>query len=148
MPQMNDLATQPTLPPIHDVRRQRVVLDADLAARYGVATKVFNPAVRRNTVQFPDNFAFQPTNEDVANLKSQNVTSMSSARGRHRGYLPWAFTKHGAILAACSNVSPSTTANSSNMRRAPGRHRKAAAFARCLATAAARAHQTAHRLQP
>jgi hypothetical protein len=105
----------PGLPPIHTVRGQRVVLDSDLAALYEVQVKVFNQTIQRNAERFPVGFAFQLTREEVANLKSQIVTSSleahpalrsqivtlkSSSRGQHRKYLPWAFTEHGAIMAA------------------------------------------------
>ena len=111
----------PTLPPIHTVRGRRIVLDSDLAALYGVPTKVFNQTIRRNANRFPADFLFQITEEEFANLKSQFVTSKpggaerlrsqivtleTDGRGRHRKYLPWAFTEHGAIMAATILRSP------------------------------------------
>jgi hypothetical protein len=111
----------PTLPPIHTVRGRRIVLDSDLAALYEVPTKVFNQTIRRNADRFPVDFLFQLTEEEFANLKSQIATSSSEApqglrsqfvtletdgRGRHRKYLPWAFTEHGAIMAATILRSP------------------------------------------
>ena len=65
----------PTLPPIHTIRGRRIVLDSDLAALYGVPTKVFNQTIQRNADRFPADFAFQLTREEVANLRSQIVTS-------------------------------------------------------------------------
>ena len=50
-------------------------LDSDLAALYEVPTMVFNQTIQRNAARFPVYFAFQPTREKVANLKSQFVTS-------------------------------------------------------------------------
>lgn len=106
---------EPALPRIHTIRRQKVVLDAELAALFGVTTKAFNQAVRRNAGRFPEGFAFQLTGEELAILKSQNaisnpgnepllrsqiVTLEPSARGRHSKYLPWVFTEHGAIMSA------------------------------------------------
>jgi hypothetical protein len=95
-----------SVPPIHVIRGQRVVLDADLASLYEVPTKAFNQTILRNTVRFPGDFAFRLVREEVANLRSQNVTS-SSARSEDapafhggRRYLPWVFTEHGAIMAA------------------------------------------------
>jgi phage regulator Rha-like protein len=82
---------------IRTVRGRRVILDADLARVYGVLTKQLNQAVKRNLDRFPDDFAFQLTNHEVAILRSQIVTS-SSYGGRR--YLPFAFTEHGAIMAA------------------------------------------------
>ncbi len=78
------------------IRGQRVLLDADLAALYGVETRVFNQAVSRNLRRFPKDFMFQLTDEEFKNLISQSVTS--SWGGRRK--LPLAFTEHGAIMAA------------------------------------------------
>ncbi len=62
------------------LRGQRVMLDADLAALYGVTTKRLNEQVRRNLERFPSDFMFQLTNQEVAILKSQFATSSSDAR--------------------------------------------------------------------
>lgn len=86
---------------IHTVRGKRVMLDADLARLYGVATRRLNEQVRRNADRFPDDFAFQLTNQELASLMSQNATS-SDARRSHGGRRkpPLVFTEHGAIMAA------------------------------------------------
>jgi ORF6N domain len=90
---------------IHLVRGQRVMLDSDLAAIYGVTTKRLNQQVRRNTNRFPADFAFQLTAEEFTNLRSQIGTSSlrsqfaTSNKGGRR-YRPWAFTEHGAIMLA------------------------------------------------
>lgn len=102
----------PQLPPIHLVRGQRVILDSDLAQLYEAATKVFNQTVRRNRKRFPADFAFQLTREEVAHLRSQIVTLKPSRHGRHRKYQPWAFTEHGAIMAAMLLRSPRAVAMS------------------------------------
>lgn len=81
---------------IHLIRGMRVMLDVDLADLYGVATKRFNEQVKRNTERFPLDFMFQLTQEEFASLRSQFATS---GRGGRR-YLPYAFTEHGAIMAA------------------------------------------------
>jgi phage regulator Rha-like protein len=81
------------------LRGKRVLLDADLAALYGVPTKHFNQQVRRNVERFPRDFMFQIRKEEVEGLRSQIVT-LKSGRGQHRKYLPFAFTEHGAIMAA------------------------------------------------
>jgi hypothetical protein len=60
---------------ILNVRKQKVILDADLAELYGVPTKVFNQTVKRNFDRFPKDFAFQLTAAEVVNLRSQFVTS-------------------------------------------------------------------------
>jgi hypothetical protein len=80
---------------IYLLRGQRVMLDSDLAAIYGVTTKRLNEQLRRNRSRFPDDFAFQLTAEEFRNLRSQFATS--SFYGGRR-YHPWAFTEHGAIM--------------------------------------------------
>src|SRR5580704_12207620 len=97
------------------IRDQRVLLDADLARLYGVETRALNQAVKRNQDRFPEEFAFQLTNDEFLNI-SQTVTSNSATltsqivmskpgRGgrRHR---PYAFTEHGALQAASVVNSP------------------------------------------
>ena len=103
-------------PRIVTVRGQRVILDADLAEMYGVEARVLNQAVKRNAKRFPEDFAFQCSAEEIEDLRSQFVISsaagspdvgstpnssqsvMSSRRGKT--YRPWAFTEHGALMAA------------------------------------------------
>lgn len=81
---------------ILQIRGQRVLLDADLAELYDVDTKRLNEQVKRNANRFPADFMFQLTQEEFADLKSQFATS--SWGGRRK--LPFAFTEHGAIMAA------------------------------------------------
>lgn len=98
------------------------MLDSDLATLYGVETKVFNQAVKRNIARFPNAFRFQLDEEEYANWRSQIVTSnneynlksqneisglrsqivtLESGRGKHRKYLPYVFTEQGvAMLSA------------------------------------------------
>ena len=87
------------------IRGQRVIIDADLAELYGVATKVLNQAVKRNAARFPEDFMFrlssQEKQEVVTNCDHLNKLKFSKA-------LPFAFTEHGAIQAA--NVLNSTQA--------------------------------------
>ena len=80
------------------VRGQKVLLDAGLAGLYGVEVKALNQAVKRNEERFPPDFVFQLTAEENEALRSQFVTSKSSRGGRR--YAPYAFTEHGAIMAA------------------------------------------------
>jgi ORF6N domain len=87
------------------LRGQRVLLDAELAALYGVSTKRFNEQVRRNRERFPADFMFQLTDEEHTALRSQFAT-LKLGRGQHRKYLPYAFTEHGAIMAATILNSP------------------------------------------
>ena len=68
------------------LRGQRVILDAELAALYGVETKRFNEAVKRNAEKFPADLMFQLTLEEFANLRSQIATSSSGSPG-HGGRL-------------------------------------------------------------
>jgi ORF6N domain len=105
------------------VRDQKVVLDTDLAAVYGVTTKRLNEQFRRNRRRFPEGFAFQLSAREYESLRSQVATSSSTMRSqiatasggepsnwsqiatssrKHRGkvYRPWAFTEHGALQAA------------------------------------------------
>ncbi|MGH8138898.1 MAG: ORF6N domain-containing protein [Steroidobacteraceae bacterium] len=84
------------------LRGQRVLLDAELAALYGVATRRLNEQVRRNLSRFPADFLFEITAEEYANLKSHFATS--SWGGRRK--LPFAFTEHGAIQVATILNSP------------------------------------------
>lgn len=95
-------------PRILCIRDRRVILDADLAELYGTSTKAFNQAVKRNRERFPADFMFQLTAEEAeamrsqiatANLRSQIVTSSSASHGGRR-YAPYAFTEHGALMAA------------------------------------------------
>ncbi len=105
------------------IRGQKVILDTDLALIYGVATKVLNQAVKRNSKRFPPDFLFQLDPQEVTNLKSQFVTSssqpddnqhdgkrwsqfMTSSSHGGRRKLPYAFTEHGAIMAATVLNSP------------------------------------------
>lgn len=118
-------AGSPALPEIGAIasriitlRGERVLLDADLAALYGVTTKALNQAVKRNSGRFPADFAFQANAEEAANLRSQIVTSSlqpgeskpdfrnrsqtvtGSQKHRDPRFLPWVFTEHGALMAA------------------------------------------------
>jgi len=81
------------------VRGQKVLLDADLAALYGVETRVLNQAVKRNLERFPADFMFQLSAKEFENWRSQFVMSKPGAKmGLRRA--PFAFTEHGALMAA------------------------------------------------
>ena len=85
------------------IRGQKVMLDADLADLYGVATKVLNQAVKRNMDRFPGDFLFQLTAEE----KAEVVTDCDHlAKLKFSPVLPYAFTEHGAIMAASVLNSP------------------------------------------
>jgi len=83
---------------ILSIRDCRVILDSDLAELYGVEVRALNQQVKRNARRFPDDFVMQLTADEVAGLRSQNVIP-KPGRGGSR-YLPYAFTEHGAIMAA------------------------------------------------
>jgi ORF6N domain-containing protein len=80
------------------IREEKVILDADLASLYGVTTSRLNEQVRRNEGRFPVDFMFQLTAEEFAALRSQFAISKAGRGGRR--YPPYAFTEHGAIMAA------------------------------------------------
>jgi hypothetical protein len=81
------------------LRGQRVLLDSELAVLYGVTTKRFNEQVKRNLARFPADFMFQLGTDETGALRSQFAT-LKNGRGHHRKYQPYAFTEHGAIMAA------------------------------------------------
>jgi len=80
------------------IRGEKVILDADLAVLYGVTTKRLNQQVRRNSDRFPRDFLFRLTRKEVTRLRLQ-IATLNGAVGSYR-YLPYAFTEHGAIMAA------------------------------------------------
>jgi len=80
------------------LRGRRVILDADLARLYGTTTKRLNQQVKRNPGRFPADFMFQLTEGEAEFLRSQNVTA-KTGRGGSRT-CPYAFTEHGALMAA------------------------------------------------
>jgi hypothetical protein len=84
---------------IHVVRGRRVMLDSDLAPLFSVPIRRLNEQVKRNRERFREDFMFQVNAEEMASLRSQSAT-LKTGRGRHRKYLPYAFTEHGAIMAA------------------------------------------------
>jgi hypothetical protein len=106
------MARSKALAPVADItrtilvlRRQRVILDADLAPLYGVPTKALNQAVKRNAERFPDDFMFRLTRIEVEALnRSQSVTGPQKHRDPR--FPPYAFTEHGAIMAATILNSP------------------------------------------
>ena len=103
--------TKPALPPpsveslIVTLRGQKVILDADLARIYGVPTRALNQAVKRNLGRFPLDFLFRATAEELDGMRSQFViasdrSQTGTASKRNVRHLPYAFTEHGAIMAA------------------------------------------------
>ncbi len=113
------LSTDNILPLIQTIRGQRVILAMDLAKLYGVQTKRLNEAVKRNRTRFPSDFAFQLSRKEaVAHSRSQFATLNAQpaeseedgdsrsqfvtlkSQGSNIKHLPYAFTEHGAIMAA------------------------------------------------
>jgi len=83
---------------IFSIRGHNVIIDSDLAKLYGVETKRLNEQIKRNRKRFPEDFVFQLSQEEFDHLRSQSATSSDSHGGRR--YPPYAFTEHGAIMAA------------------------------------------------
>ena len=106
---------------IHEIRGQKVMLDFDLAALYGVQTKRLNEQVKRNIERFPEDFMFQLTkgewvilqsqiattkyaeNEDISILRSQIATTKGM---RMKRSLPYAFTENGVAMLSSVLRSP------------------------------------------
>jgi len=108
--------TAPIEPRILIIRGQRVMLDADLAALYGVPTKALNQAVRRNLDRFPEDFMFVLSSKEVETWRSQFVTSNPAAKmGLRRP--PLAFTEQGvAMLSSVLRSKRAIAANVAIMR--------------------------------
>jgi hypothetical protein len=103
---MKDIVNQPIEARIYFIRGQRVMLDADLARLYDVATRVLNQAVRRNVERFPTDFMFQLNQQELDIWKSQIVISNRERMGLRKK--PLAFTEQG--VAMLSSVLRSRTA--------------------------------------
>jgi hypothetical protein len=102
MPKKPETAAASVASQIRVVRGQRVLLDSDLAALYGVTTKRFNEQVKRNLDRFPEDFLLQLTKSEAESSRSQ-IATLKTGRGHNLKYLPLAFTEHGAIMAAILN---------------------------------------------
>lgn len=76
------------------------ILAADLAYIYGVETRALNQAVKRNIEKFPHDFMFRLTRTEVQEIAASRSQSVILKRGQNIKYLPYAFTEHGAIMAA------------------------------------------------
>lgn len=105
-----------------------MIVDADLAALYGVETKRFNEAVKRNLVKFPADFMFTLAAQEFTALRSQFATSNDPVPQRGgRRYAPRVFTEHGALMAATVLNSPRAVEVSVYVMRAFVRLRELAA---------------------
>jgi phage regulator Rha-like protein len=98
-------------PLILTVRGKRIALGADLAAIYGVETRVLIQAVKRNLARFPEDFVFQLSRSEFSALRAQGTIladrhvalksqTVTLKHGQHAKYPPYAFTEHGALMAA------------------------------------------------
>jgi phage regulator Rha-like protein len=101
---------------IYYIRNKIVMLDSDLAELYETETKRLNERVSRNIERFPADFMFQLTQSEYDSLRSQFAT-LKTARGRHRKYLPHAFTEQGiAMLSGVLTTSVAIQVNIQIMR--------------------------------
>lgn len=100
---------------IYLLRGEKVMLDSELAAMYGVTTKRLNEQVKRNLDRFPDDFCFQLTEDEYVSLRSQNATSKPGRGGRR--YMPYVFTEQGvAMLSSVLNSERAVQVNIAIMR--------------------------------
>jgi len=86
-------------------RGHKVLLDAELAALYGVTTKRLNEQVKRNSARFPEDFLFRLTRAETEALNRSQIAT-GSQKHRDPRFPPYAFTEHGAIMAATVLNSP------------------------------------------
>lgn len=94
------LSTKLVEPLIFTIRGQKVIIDRDLAQIYGVKAKRLNEQVKRNRERFPEDFLFQLTLDEARNWLLSRSQFATLKRGQNIKYLPFAFTEHGAIMAA------------------------------------------------
>jgi len=85
---------------IREIRGQKVILDNDLAQVYGVTTKAFNQAVKRNLARFPEDFIFRLSKGEAEAVQISRSQTVTLKRGQNVKYRPYAFTEHGALQAA------------------------------------------------
>src|ERR1044071_5166562 len=100
------------------IRGQKVLLDKDLAALYGVSTGALKRAVRRNISRFPEDFMFTLTRKEAHSLRCQfGILPAELVRGQHFKYLPLAFTEQGvAMLSSVLNSPRAIQVNIAIMR--------------------------------
>ena len=107
---------EPIRSKIYEIRGQRVMLDRDLAALYGVTTGNLNKAVKRNIRRFPPDFMFQLTKEEWDSLRFQ-IGILEVGRGQYTKFLPHAFTEQGlAMLSGILNSDIAIDVNITIMR--------------------------------
>ena len=97
------------------IRQQKVMLDTDLAALYGVPTERLNEQIKRNPARFPEDFMFQLNADEYKSLRSQIAISKKGRGGRR--YLPYVFTEQGiAMLSSVLNSDRAVAVNIEIMR--------------------------------
>ena len=94
------LSTKLVEPLIFTIRGQKVIIDRYLAQIYGVKTRRLNEQVKRNRERFPEDFLFQLTRDEAKTWLLSRSQFATLKRGQNIKYLPFAFTEHGAIMAA------------------------------------------------
>lgn len=123
MPSFNLIPAERIERAILFIRGEKVMLDADLAALYGVTTGQLVQAVKRNRDRFPSDFMYQLTSEELTALKSQIVISKDGRGGRRRSS-PYAFTENGVAMLSSVLRSPRAIAVNIEIMRAFTRLRK------------------------
>lgn len=115
---MTDISLSKIEKMIYLMRGQRVMLDSDLAQLYGVETKVFNQAIKRNLGRFPDDFMFACNSSELEDLRSQFVTSNPLSAWKYKRWtLPMVFTESGiAMLSSVLNSDRAIQVNISIIR--------------------------------
>jgi hypothetical protein len=121
----DSLSTDNILPLIQMIRDQRVILASDLAKLYGVQAKQLNQQIKRNRQRFPSDFVFQLTAQEMDELKVLRSQIVTLKQGQHQKYRPYAFTEHGALMAATVLNSPRAVAMSIYIIRAFVQQREA-----------------------
>jgi hypothetical protein len=111
---------------IYEIRGQRVMLDSDLAALYGVTTSRLNEQVKRNLARFPADFMFRLTAEEEGSLRSQIAISNDGRGGRRNP--PLAFTQEGVAMLSSVLRSERAIAVNIEIMRAFVRLRRMIAF--------------------
>jgi len=103
---------------IHEIRGARVMLDFDLAERYGVETRALKQSVRRNLKRFEgDDFMFELTKNEIVELSRSQIVTLNKGRGSNIKYLPFAFTELGvAMLSSVLNSDRAIEINKNIMR--------------------------------
>ncbi len=114
----SSLSTHDIQPLIRTIRGQRVILAVDLAGLFGVETKKLNQQIKRNLDRFPSDFMFQLTASEVDAYQASRSQFVTLKKGQNIKYRPYAFTEHGAIMAANVLNSPQAVAMSVYIVRA------------------------------